>query len=561
MKRSALLLSLVALAARSADAQGLVYQLGQNAQNNDDFGRAVADAGDVDNDGFPDVVVGAPFAGPGGEVYTYSGRTGELIWSVAAETSGDAFGWAVDGIGDITGDGHSEIIVSAPLFDFFSANGGKIYVLSGASTATIFSAMVNQASAQLGSVVRGLGDITGDGLPEFAFGSQYYDNGGLTNCGRLDVYSGGPGLPNLFVRYGSEDNAFYGASFDVVRATGAQSTSRLLVGAFGVDGVGLDRGQVTLMDGFGLPVSVFTGGTNGESLGYAVAGLGDVNLDGVEDYAMSSPYTDILFVGVDAGSVRVYSGASTSVLFTLSGPTGGAFWGQSLAGFGDFDGDGRNDVLVGAPNYDSPAVDGGIALVASGLNGATLASWTGGLNDHAGRSVSSAGDLNLDGVNDIIWGANDAPFGAGEAYVHLSRMPIPSTYCVAKTNSQNCVPQIGWSGAPSKAIADSFVLDATNVLNNKNGLMFWGLAPANIPFLGGTLCVQPPLKRTAVQSSGGNPPPSDCSGAYTFHFSHAYMAAEAIPAGTPITAQFWSRDPLASSGVGLTDAVSFTVVD
>jgi len=552
---------LVAASAAHVTAQGLVYELGQNAQFGDDFGRAVAGAGDVDGDGFPDVVVGAPFAGSGGEVYTFSGRTGQLIWTETAENSGDALGWAVDGIGDITGDGRSEVIVSAPLFDFFSPNGGKVYVLSGATGATVFSAQVNQSAAQLGSVVRGLGDITGDGWPDFGFGSQYYDNGGLSDCGRLDVYAGGPGIPNLFVRYGSEDFAFYGASFDVVRATGSQATSRLIVGAFGVDGVGVDRGEATLMDGFGLPISFFAGGTNGASLGYQVAGLGDVDADGWEDYAISSPYTDILFVGTDAGTVTVYSGATTSPLFTVNGPTSDAYYGQSLAGFGDLDGDGRDDVLIGAPNHDSPATDGGIVIVASGANGSTLASWTGGSNDHAGRSVSSAGDLNLDGVNDIVWGANDAPFGAGRAYVHLSRLPVPTVYCAAKPNSLACIPQIAWSGAPSKSIADSFMIDASNVLNNKNGLLFWGLATANLPFQGGTLCVQPPLKRTAVQNSGGNAPPDDCSGQYTFHFSHAYMAAQAIPAGTSIAAQYWSRDPAASFGVGLTDAVSFTVVD
>jgi Tol biopolymer transport system component len=136
-----------------------------------------------------------------------------------------------------------------------------------------------------------------------------------------------------------------------------------------------------------------------------------------------------------------------------------------------------------------------------------------------------------------------------------------SVYCTAKTNSLACVPRIGASGAPKAAGFDAFRVTAVNVLSNKNGLMFWGASSGAIPFGGGTLCLQPPLKRTPAQNSGGNPLPTDCSGAYSFHFSQAYMAANSVAPGATLYAQWWSRDPgfAPPNNIGLTDALSFTV--
>jgi hypothetical protein len=550
----------------STTAQEQVYLLGAEATNASDFGRAVADAGDVDLDGVPDVVVGAPFdSGNGagaGRVFVYSGRTGDLLWERGGEFPGDAFGWSVDGLGDINGDGRSDVIVGAPLWDnndLWDGGSGAVYVLSGTGAGTIFEVRINALNASMGYAVRGFGDVSGDGVGDFAFSIPNRDWNGFTDNGYVAVYSGATTLL-LFSSSGVENGASFGYSLDVVRATGAQATSRLIMGEPRVDGGGVDRGRARLMDGFGNTVSLFTGATDNEWLGASVAGLGDVDADGWEDYAFGSPYADIVSVGADAGLVKVYSGASTSFLFSITGATAGANLGQSLAGIGDFNDDGKDDVLVGAPNDDSVFSDGGEARLVSGAGGGTLHSWSGGVNDHMGRAVSSAGDLNLDGHRDIVIGANDAPFGAGEAYVRLAVAAAPTTYCTAKVNSQGCTPQVGSEGVASLSIADDFHVTAENVINNKFGILFWGRGPRNTPFLGGTLCVDSPLKRTAPQNSGGNSGGVDCSGTYSFHFSHAYMTAKGVTAGDRIHAQFWSRDPAASFGVGLTDAVAFAVL-
>ena len=128
-------------------------------------------------------------------------------------------------------------------------------------------------------------------------------------------------------------------------------------------------------------------------------------------------------------------------------------------------------------------------------------------SDLFGRGVALAGGRVLVGAPD----ADEAVTDGGCVYQFG---PDPTTYCTAKTNSLGCVPAIAAVGIPS-ATSTPFDITAANVLNNKNGLLFYGYnGPTNTPFLGGTLCVAPPLRRTTVQNSGGNPPPNDCSGSY-----------------------------------------------
>lgn len=138
---------------------------------------------------------------------------------------------------------------------------------------------------------------------------------------------------------------------------------------------------------------------------------------------------------------------------------------------------------------------------------------------------------------------------------------LPCMYCTPKVNSQGCTPSVGFSGLPSLSGPDDFIITATNVLNNKPGMLLWSATPANSPHWGGTLCLGGSIVRTPIQWAGGNSGPDDCSGSYSFHFSQAYMALHFMSAGTETFAQYWSRDPAFTNpnNVGLTDALHFTI--
>jgi hypothetical protein len=157
-------------------------------------------------------------------------------------------------------------------------------------------------------------------------------------------------------------------------------------------------------------------------------------------------------------------------------------------------------------------------------------------------------------------------FYAGNWIIRACVEPVgfPRTYCTGKLNSANCVPAMGWTGVPTLTSgADDFHIRATNVINNRSGLFFWGTAPNAGPFLGGTLCVAQPVVRTGVQSSGGSPTGINCNtGAYDYHFTQAYAAQAGIQLGTDYYGQYWMRDPqnLDGTGAALSNGINFRFV-
>lgn len=134
-----------------------------------------------------------------------------------------------------------------------------------------------------------------------------------------------------------------------------------------------------------------------------------------------------------------------------------------------------------------------------------------------------------------------------------------TTYCTGTLHAGGCIASVDWTGLPTLSGADDFHVLAKDVLNNRPGLMFWGLGSAAIPLQGGILCVQPPLKRMPVQFSAGNIGPDDCSGGFDQHLSQADLTALGVASGDDIFAQYWFRDLTQPFGVAFSTALQASV--
>ncbi len=294
-----------------------------------------------------------------------------------------------------------------------------------------------------------------------------------------------------------------------------------------------DGAYAVAPDGYG---GLYVGGGTGGSLGGPWQGSGDAwlghfdssgNLLWMRQFGTSA--LDSLNAVASDGSTGVY----------LCGYTGGNLAGQN-AGIDDawlthFDTGGNQ---TGITQFGTSAVDHAWAAAADGSGGVFC----------AGATVGSLGGPRA---------------GGSDGWVAHFQFPPPSTYCTPKLNSLGCVPSIGWNGSPTTAGAiDNFHVTASNVLNRKPGIMIWGTSAASIPLGGGTLCIAPPVVRTAPQLSGGSLAPIlDCSSQYSFHFGHAYVQSYFLATGQTVRAQFWSRDPgySAPNNIGLTNALAFVL--
>lgn len=362
------------------------------------FGWAVSELRDVDGDGAGDALAGAPFnttAGANaGAAYAFSGRSGAPLftWTGAPD---DALGYALADAGDVDGDGLSDIIVGAPGF----SGPGKAYLYSGADGSQLHVFVGTGEAGSFGSAVAGAGDLDGDGRADILVGAETDPTGGM-NAGRVAAFSGADHAA-LWAREGAV-GAFLGSGAAPLGDVDDDGVPDVVVGARGAGAAG--KGAVYVLsgvDGGDLHPPHEAGPTGGNLGQFFVAGVGDLDGDGVPD-VYAGDYADAQ-TGTNAGRAYVWSGVGGEQIHEFAGAAAGDGLGPGRGG-GDADGDGTPDLAIGAYGLDPAGVKaGGRVTLYSGATGQPIRTISGGVEQlQIGFDVVTLGDVDDDGRDDLV---------------------------------------------------------------------------------------------------------------------------------------------------------------
>ena len=305
----------------------------QTGQPGDNLGQVIEGAGDVNHDGIPDVIAGAP---GGNKAFVYSGKDGKVLLTLTGQDAAEAFGSSVNRAGDQNGDGYGDVLVGAP------GNGqtsGKVYVYSGQDGALLLTLEGEQAGDSFGSTVSGCKQASN------ALLSVGAPTAGPRHTGKMYVYAGLTKTPKFTID-SDETGGRLGAMFQsVVGDVNQDKVPDIYASDWANSAKGPGTGRIYVHSGAdGKRIYTLTGEMAGDGFGIGSADVGDVNKDGYDDLLIGA--WQHASAAPSGGRVYLYSGKDGSLLRTITCRTPGDSFGFDATGIGDVDGDGVIDFLI-----------------------------------------------------------------------------------------------------------------------------------------------------------------------------------------------------------------------